>query len=121
QGLVCRLRAGLLWRCGIALNSREIHFGNLPRTLARSEVSIVPLKTRHVGPDAVGKLSNISVVILKSIVIALTFYSNSVFCSCKLVLQSQEILIGTKLRIILYHHQKASERTIQLLVGGNLL
>ena len=93
----------------------------MSRTFAGSEVRIISFETCHVGPNAVRKLPDEGVVILNRVVVALAFNRDSVFCSGKFVLKTQEILIRTKLRIILDHREKTSEGTVELPVGGNFV
>jgi low affinity Fe/Cu permease len=117
--LVCGLRARL-WGHGIGLTAGKIHLWRLPRALTGSKVSLIPFEARHICPNTVGELANKSVVVLESLVVPLSLYRDSVFCSRKLVLKPHEVLVRTKLGIVLDNGQKSSNRTIQLLVGCDL-
>src|SRR5690348_1350831 len=94
------LRTRFRW-CWSTLTSGKIHFWDLSRALTRSKVSVISFEAGYARPDAIWELSYIRVVVLKSIVVAFPLQRDSVFCSCKLVLKPQEILIRMKLRIVL--------------------
>ena len=84
------------------------------------EISVVHVEAEHVGPDAVGKLTDVSVVGAKGIVVTATGHADAVFCAGKVILQSHELIAGTELRVVFCEGQQATEGRIEGAVGRDL-
>ncbi len=69
---------------------------------------------------AVGELLRVGVVVAQRVVVALALDGDAILRAGEFILQSQVMLVGLQLRIVL-DNQQASERSVELSIGGNFL
>ena len=63
------------------------------------EIIVVPVESRDIGPDVVGEQPNERVVILQRLIVAAALDCDAVFRARQLILQLQEVLVRTQLRV----------------------
>ena len=71
------------------------------------EVLVPIVEACHVRPDAVGKLTDVHVVIFERLVVTLPLDCDTIFCSGSLIRQARELLVTLQIGILLL---KAKER-----------
>src|SRR6266700_6276097 len=106
------------WLC---LWCPEVHFRYRAGPLRSRKVRRVRLESEICGKDAVRELMYVSVVVLKSVVVALALDRDAVFGACKFILQTQKIFARSQLRIIFGDRQQPSQRSVELAVSGNFV
>src|SRR5712692_1296797 len=104
-----------------ALRSGELHLGGLTGGRRGCEISLVTLEAGPTGEQAVGEQADKGVVVRQSFVVAPPLGGNAVFCACQLILQAQKILVGLELRVVFDDHQQATQRAVELIIGGDAL
>ena len=93
----------------------EIHFRDFPRTLVDFKVFLL-LETHSSGNGRCGEPSNLGVEYPDGIVVALSCNCYAVFCSCKLILEPDEIDIGFQVGIAFNDDQQPAQGALQLIV-----
>ena len=107
--LTCRLR--LL---------REVDLGCFAVCRVALEVLVPVVESGKVGPDAVGELAHIHVVVFERLVVALAFDGDPVFGSGQLVRQAGELLVALQVGILLLQTEERPQGDVQLGVGRDV-
>jgi hypothetical protein len=95
----------------------EIDLGGFAVSGVALEVFITVVEAGHVGPDAVGKLADVDVVVFEDLVVALAFYGDAVFGSGELVGEAGELLVTLEVGVLLLQAEEGSEGYVELGVG----
>src|SRR5581483_5537090 len=98
----------------------EFDCRHLLRSRTGGKEGVVGLESRHARPDAVGELEDKGVVVLDRVVVAFARHCNAIFGPSQLILQTHELLARTQLRVVFRKRQQASQRRVELSVGGDL-
>ena len=79
------------------------------------------MESRPARENIVRKKSDVRVVVLNRVVVALALNGDAVFSARQFVLQTEEVFIRFQLRIVFDDEEQPSESAIQLAVRGDLV
>src|ERR1700679_2246255 len=111
------------FRCSnLSIAVLELDLGRIARGGVCFKIRVlVSLEAEHSSPDAIGKGTNVGVVIAQYGVIACARDLDAVFRSGNFILQAHELLVRLELRIVFRKRKKATKSSVQRVVGGNLI